>query len=91
VTKSKKNVVLAAMVLAVGMTFIHQTIVAIASPSIGGKLADVVGRRRVGRDRRDRLRGDLGPLRLDTEGQRGRGVAAAWVVVLRLRRVPQRA
>jgi EmrB/QacA subfamily drug resistance transporter len=73
--KPNKNLVLAAMVFAVAMTFIDQTIVAIAIPSIekhlsltgtgaqwvingyllslsalfafGGKLADVIGRRRV--------------------------------------------
>jgi EmrB/QacA subfamily drug resistance transporter len=72
---SRKNLVLAAMVFAVAMTFIDQTIVAIAIPNVekelgitanesqwvinayllalsalfafGGKLADVVGRRRI--------------------------------------------
>ena len=72
---SRKNLVLAAMVFAVAMTFIDQTIVAIAIPNVekelglsatesqwvinaylltlsalfafGGKLADVVGRRRM--------------------------------------------
>src|SRR2546423_836684 len=72
---TRKNLVLAAMVFAVAMTFIDQTIVAIAIPNVekelglsatesqwvinayllalsalfafGGKLADVVGRRRI--------------------------------------------
>ena len=82
--ESNKNLVLAAMVFAVAMTFIDQTIVAIAIPNIqkelslsatgsqwvingyllalsalfafGGKLGDVLGRRRDGGDRRDRVR-----------------------------------
>ena len=101
-----KNLVLTAMVFAVAMTFIDQTIVAIAIPSIqrhlslsgtgaqwvingyllslsalfafGGKLADVLGRRRVLVSGCDRVRGHLCALRADADGD----AAQAWLIVL---------
>ena len=107
--RTNKNLVLTAMVFAVAMTFIDQTIVAIAIPSIqkelslsatgsqwvingyllslsalfafGGKLGDVLGRRRMVRDRRDRLRDRLGA----AAGSRPRAASpSAWIITFRV-------
>ena len=93
-----RNLVLAAMIFAVAMTFIDQTIVSIAAPNIqrelgltntgmqwainayllslaalfafGGRLADTVGHRKMVVHRGHHLRGRLGHVRPDAEGQR---------------------
>ena len=106
--RTNKNLVLAAMVFAVAMTFIDQTIVAIAIPNIqkqlslsatgtqwvingyllalsalfafGGKLGDVLGRKRMVADRRDRFRDRVRGVRLHPEGRD----REAWIIFFRV-------
>ena len=106
---SNKGLVLAAMVFAVAMTFIDQTIVAIAIPNMqkdlslsatgaqwiingyllslsalfafGGRLGDVLGRRRMVVRRRDRLR--RSPRRCAALTPTG-GIGETWIIVFRV-------
>ena len=108
-TAKSKYLALAAMLFAVSMTFIDQTIVAIASPNIqselslsragtqwvvnayllalaatfalGGRLADVLGHRRMVTIGIVGFAVSSAPVRGDPEGQRSR---ETWIIVFRV-------
>ena len=107
--QGNQRLVLAAMIFAVSMTFIDQTIVSIAVPELqkdlslsatgvqwivngyllalaalfafGGRIADIVGHRRMVRDRRGRVRHRLGALRRHA---RPASLAEAWIITFRV-------